>query len=247
MQSAFFGFQVNTVLSNNLALIQTTIRQTALKVGRTPESVQLVAVSKTVPVDQMLHAIACGQTLFGENYLQEAATKIPVLPKTTRWHFIGHLQSNKVRQAVELFDVIETVDRWKIAKAVDEQARRINKPLSVLVQINIGGESQKSGLAPEEAEHFLRRLTQETKLQVLGLMTMPPVVATPEESRPFFKEMKRLAHRLAESGLFANNASVALSMGMSADYPIAIEEGATLIRVGTALFGVRPYNERSFQ
>lgn len=247
MPSASFGFQVNTVLNDNLSLIQTTIRQTALKVGRPPESVQLVAVSKTVPVDQIEQAIACGQTIFGENYLQEAATKIRVLPKTARWHFIGHLQSNKVREAVELFDVIETVDRWKIAKTVDEQAQRINKPLSVLVQINIGREPQKSGLAPEEAEHFLHRLNRETRLQVLGLMTMPPLVATPEESRPFFREMKKLAHRLAENGLFANNASVALSMGMSADYPIAIEEGATLVRVGTALFGVRHYNERSSQ
>jgi len=227
------------MIRDNLAHILTTIAQRARKVGRNPEEVKLVAVSKTIAVDLMQEALDNGQMLFGESYLQEAAGKIPCFPATVNWHFIGHLQSNKARQAVELFDVIETVDRWKVAKALDSHARLLKKKLSILLQVNIGREKQKSGVLPEEAEALLHQVAQETELRVLGLMTMPPFFSDPEKSRPYFKELRILAQRFAASNLFADNSRVELSMGMSNDYPVAIEEGATLVRVGTALFGAR--------
>jgi hypothetical protein len=227
------------MVRDNLAHILETIAQTARKVGREPAEIKLVAVSKMVGVDLMQEAVASGQILFGESYLQEAAEKIPFFAPAVSWHFIGHLQSNKVKQAVKLFHVIETVDRWKVAKALDNQAGILNKKISVLIQVNIGREQQKSGVLPEEAEALLRQVAQETELRVLGLMTMPPFFPDPEKSRPYFRELRQLAQQLANLNLFADNARVELSMGMSNDYQVAIEEGATLVRVGTALFGIR--------
>lgn len=229
------------MLCDNLARIRETIAQTAIRVGRDPKGIKLVAVSKTVDVALIRQAMDCGQTSFGENYLQEAAGKIPLLAASANWHFIGHLQSNKARQAVALFDTIQTVDRWKLAKALDNHASSLNKPVQVLIQVNIGRESQKSGVLPEKAEELLRQIAQETHLAVRGLMTIPPFFSDPEKSRPYFKELSHLAKRLAARNLFADNNAVELSMGMSDDYPIAIEEGATIVRVGTALFGARNF------
>lgn len=227
------------MLRDNLTRVLETIERAARKSGRSAREVDLVAVSKTVGLERIREAAHSGQILFGENYIKEAADKIPQLPDTLTWHFIGHLQSNKARQAVELFDVIETVDRLKVAKALDTYAQALNKQLAVLIQVNIGREPQKSGVLPEETEVLCRRLADETNFRPIGLMAMPPFAPDPEESRPYFKELRRLAQRLARLNLFADNADVALSMGMSNDYPIAIEEGATLVRVGTALFGER--------
>lgn len=227
------------MISDNLTHIRDTITQTAIKVGRNPADIKLVAVSKRMSIDSVQQAIDCGQTLFGENYLQEASGKIPHFPKSIKWHFIGHLQRNKAKQVAEFFDVVETVDRLNVAQALENQAKLLEREISILVQVNTGREKQKSGILPEEAESFLRQITEETDLQVLGLMTMPPFFADPEKSRPYFKELKTLADRLAALRLFKNNDHVELSMGMSGDYPIAIEEGATIIRVGTALFGAR--------
>jgi pyridoxal phosphate enzyme (YggS family) len=198
-----------------------------------------VAVSKHVAVDRIREAIACGQLLFGENYLQEAEDKISHIDQTARWHFIGHLQSNKARQAAALFDMVETVDRLKVAVALDAQARQMAKTLAVLLQVNVGLEQQKAGVAPENAEQLLRTIREQTNLQVRGLMTMPPFFHDPEKSRPYFKALRELAKHLATLALFHDNERVELSMGMSGDYPVAIEEGATIIRVGTALFGSR--------
>ena len=227
------------MIHDRLRQIWATIAASSIKAGRNPSEIKLVAVSKTVAPDLIQEAISCGQMLFGENYLQEAASKIPLFPSETNWHFIGHLQSNKAKQAAELFQVIETVDRWKIAKALDDHARLLGKSLSILIQVNLGRERQKSGVSPENAAQLLRQITQSTNLRVLGLMTMPPFFADPEQSRPYFRELKKLSLQLAAMNLFADNTNVALSMGMSNDYPIAIEEGATIIRVGTALFGAR--------
>lgn len=227
------------MIGDNLSHILASIARSAKAAGRMPGDVRLVAVSKTVGIDLIGEAMACGQTLFGENYLQEAAVKIPLLPPAAQWHFIGHLQSNKARQAVELFDVIETVDRWKIAKALDDHARQADKTLAVLIQVNIGREKQKSGVLPEETEALLRRIKGETSLRVLGLMAMPPFSDDPEQSRPFFGALRKLAQHLAQLHLFADNNRIELSMGMSSDYTVAIEEGATLVRIGTALFGLR--------
>ncbi len=227
------------MIHDNLNHIRATMEQAARRAGRDINTIQLVAVSKLVEVPTMQQAHRCGQTLFGENYLQEAAEKIPQMDEATRWHFIGHLQSNKARQAVALFDVIETVDRIKIARALDQQAKVLNKELSVLMQVNIGREAQKSGVLPEDAPALLREIRQHTDLAVYGLMAMPPYSEQAEDSRPYFKEMVILAKQLAAAGLFRDNEHVELSMGMSTDYAVAIEEGATIIRVGTALFGER--------
>ncbi|MGD9949043.1 MAG: YggS family pyridoxal phosphate-dependent enzyme [Desulfobulbus sp.] len=227
------------MISDNLAQIHTNITKAAHKVGRDPDAIKLVAVSKFVASDHIQEALDSGQTVFGENYLQEAADKIPAIGDKAKWHFIGHLQSNKAKQAVALFDMVETVDRLKIAKALDTQAKHLEKALSVLIQVNIGREPQKSGILPDKTEQLLRELRQETNLQVCGLMTMPPFFDAPEKSRPFFRELRLLANKLAQQQLFSDNTRVELSMGMSGDYQVAIEEGATIIRVGTALFGSR--------
>jgi len=226
---------------NNLSRIFEVIAQAALRSGRAPCEVTLVGVSKLVDAATIQEAVDCGHLVFGENYLQEAAGKIPNLPSSIRWHFIGRLQSNKAKQVVELFDVVETVDRLKIAKALDGHAKLLNKQLSILVQVNISREEQKSGVLPEDAAGLVRAIAQETDLKVCGLMTMPPFSDDSEQSRPYFRALRRLAKELAAEGLFADNEHIELSMGMSADYPVAIEEGATLVRVGTALFGNRNY------
>ena len=227
------------MICDNLTHILDMIEQTARNVGRNPKEIKLVAVSKGMSVEQVQLAIDCGQDLFGESYLQEASSKIRHFPTTVRWHFIGHLQSNKARQAAELFDVIETVDRLNLAQALDNHVGLLKKELSILVQVNLGREKQKSGILPEEAEPFLRLITQKTRLHILGLMTIPPYFPDPEKSRTYFKELNDLARKLADQGLFKDNAHPELSMGMSNDYAVAIEEGATIVRVGTALFGTR--------
>lgn len=227
------------MIDDNLTHLRAAITQAALQAGRNPEDIKLVAVSKQVDVEGIRRAIACGQTLFGENYLQEAAGKIPYCQGATSWHYIGHLQSNKVAQAAKLFDVVETVDRLKIAISLDKQAKLLDKNLSILVQINSGGEKQKSGISCENAESLLRQIRKETDLPVRGLMTIPPFSPDPEQSRSYYRALRDLARRLADRQLFHDNTNVELSMGMSGDFPVAIAEGATIIRVGTALFGAR--------
>lgn len=227
------------MIRDNIIEILNTIDQTARNVGRNPKKIKLVAVSKWMDIEKIQLAIDCGQILFGENYLQEASSKIQHFPSTIKWHFIGHLQSNKAKQAAELFDIVETVTRLNVAQALDRHTKLLKKELAVLIQVNTGREKQKSGVLPEETEHFLRLINKETDLRVLGLMTMPPFFSDPEKSRPYFRELKNLAKSLGAQHLFMDNDNIELSMGMSGDYSVAIEEGATIIRVGTALFGAR--------
>lgn len=223
----------------NLEEIRNRIDQAARKVGREPERVRLVAVSKKVPIERLREAYACGQRLFGENYLQEAEAKITQMGPGFEWHFIGHLQSNKAAQAAGLFDLVETVDRLKVATALDRVRSGSNRALPVLLQVNIGREPQKSGVLPEEAEGLLRKLQGLPGLLVRGLMVIPPFLDDPEAVRPFFRSTRELAAKLADQGLLPPAAEAELSMGMSGDYQVAVEEGATLVRVGTALFGNR--------
>lgn len=229
------------MIRENLNRILETIAQASQKSGRSPGDVKLTAVSKLVDAATIQQAVDCGQLIFGENYLQEAAGKIPLFPPTVQWRFIGHLQSNKAKQAVEFFDAVETVDRLKIARALDYHAVLLHKPLSVLIQVNIGREKQKSGVLPEALEQLARVIGQETRLRIDGLMAMPPWSDDPEQSRPYFRELRQLSKQLAAQGLFADNDRIQLSMGMSGDYAVAVEEGATIVRVGTALFGNRNY------
>ena len=228
------------VIKENLAIIQDRIASAARRAGRDPASVSLVAVSKKKPLSAVLEAASAGQNIFGENYLQDAKEKILACPEKLSWHFIGHVQSNKAKAVAELFDMVETVDRLKLARALDKHARNCDRILSVLLQVNIGRDPKKSGVMPEDIEPLLTGISEFTNLRLKGFMTITPFMANPEDVRPFFRRLRRLAEDFQERGFFADIDQVQLSMGMSADFEIAIEEGATLVRVGTALFGPRP-------
>lgn len=227
-------------IKKNLEQIKDRINGAARRVGRDPDEVRLVAVSKKNPADLINEAFACGQTIFGENYLQEASGKIEQLPPEISWHFIGHLQSNKAAMAAGMFDMVETVDRLKVALALERSMAKGNKgELSVLIQVNIGCEPQKSGVMPEDTADFLLGLQDLKHVRVQGLMVMPPFNSDPETTRHYFRQTRELALSLRDQGLLATEGKIELSMGMSGDYEVAIEEGATLVRVGTALFGRR--------
>ncbi|NOQ47441.1 MAG: YggS family pyridoxal phosphate-dependent enzyme [Desulfobulbaceae bacterium] len=227
------------MICKNLQTIRCRIAEAAERSGRKVDAIKLSAVSKRKDADKISLAIKCGQRIFGENYLQEAEEKIKQLSGEISWHFIGHLQSNKAKLAVRLFDVIETVDRLKIAKALDRHARELGKNPDILIQVNIGRELQKSGVLPENLEQLLQQIKEKTSLRVCGLMAMPPYSSHPEKSRPYFKELKTISIQLARKGFFTDTKHIELSMGMSGDFTVAIEEGATLVRVGTAIFGAR--------
>lgn len=225
-----------TTVQNSLALIRERIARAAIRSGRRPEAITLVAVSKRVEVERLQEAVAAGQVVFGENYLQEALSKIAALPGVV-WHFIGGIQSNKVRAIAEGFSVVETVDRPKIALVLERELAHLDKTMEVYAQVNIGREAQKSGVLPEELDQLVAMIVGSPHLRLAGLMAMPPETEEPEASRPYFRAMKALADGLTGRGLVSY--PLGLSMGMSQDFEIAIEEGATLVRVGSALFGQR--------
>jgi PLP dependent protein len=230
------------MIRNNLRKIQEHIATIARECGRSPDDIQLVAVSKTVSTAAIREAIEAGQHVFGENYIQEAQQKISELNTTASFHFIGHLQSNKAKTAAEIFDVIETIDRFKLAAALSRHLVSIHRTVKILVQVNIGNEDQKSGVVPNYTEQLLRDIRTLPNLKVVGLMAIPPFTETAELARPYFKKMRDLAEYLAKMDLFSAGEKVELSMGMSDDYPVAIAEGATIVRVGTAIFGSRSQN-----
>ena len=227
------------MIATNLTHIKERIGQCALACGRSPQEVQLVAVTKNVSAAALREAIAAGHHLFGENYLQEARLKITELGKEASFHFIGHLQSNKAKTAAELFDVIETVDSFKIAAALSRHLVGLQRSLKILIQVNIGEEENKSGTHPEEAEQILREIRALPNIKAVGLMTIPPMGPNMEDARPYFRKMREHADYLSSLELFAAGEKVELSMGMSDDYPVAIAEGATIVRIGTAIFGPR--------
>lgn len=226
------------MIKKNLHNIQEQIQKSAHKAGRKSEDIQLVAVSKTRPVEDLLEAFNCGQHVFGENYIQEVLDKRPQLPPEARIHFIGHLQSNKAKFAAEFCDMIETVDNVKLARRLNNRLKQTGRTLEILLQVNIGNDPNKSGIAAEETEQLYEQIAPFSQLRITGLMTMPPWENSPEESRKYFSALRELGEELTAKGLFAGKPAK-LSMGMSEDFPIAIEEGATIIRIGTALFGER--------
>jgi len=225
-------------IAENLARVQARLAAAARRSGRDPEAVRLIAVTKAVGVEAIREAMAAGQRLFGENYLQEAKGKIAALGPEVEWHFIGHLQSNKAKAAVGLFALIHSLDRLSLAEALEQAAARAGKVQEVLVQVNLAREASKSGVAPEDAPALLKELRRFPHLRVRGLMTMPPWLPDPERVRPYFRALRELRDRLAAQGL-GNDGLPELSMGMSGDFDVAVEEGATLVRVGTAIFGPR--------
>lgn len=228
-----------SIIHSNLQEIRRQIAEAAAKCGRSAEDITLVAVSKRFPAEAIQEALAAGQAVFGENYLQEAAAKRAVLGKKVRFHFIGHLQSNKAKLAAETFDVIETVDRIKIAAALNRNLEAIDRKLDILIQVNVGLDAAKSGVLPDQTAALLEQVKEFRHLRPKGLMTMPPLSNNSEESRVHFRNLHTLAKKMQSYGLLPEK-KMELSMGMSGDFPIAIEEGATLLRIGTAIFGKRP-------
>jgi len=228
-----------SLIADHLAAVRGKITAAALRAGRDPSAVRLVAVTKTVDLARLEEAVVAGHTLFGENYVQEAQAKIAALGPGLAWHFIGHLQSNKARAAVELFQLIHSVDRLSLARALDQAAARRGKVQDILLQVNLAGEETKSGAAPGDTENLLREIGKMPNLRVLGLMTMPPWLTDPEAVRPYFRALRELRDRLRAACLVAGDLPE-LSMGMTGDFETAVAEGATLVRVGTAIFGRRP-------
>ncbi len=228
------------MISENIATIQEKIAIAATTSNRSPEDIKLVAVSKRFPVTAIQEAYAAGQTLFGENYIQEVQQKSPKLPEQVRFHFIGHLQTNKAKIAAESCAMVETVDRLKLAKALNKRLEELQNNMDILVQVNIGEDPDKSGISAEDTENLLNELQSIPRIRTCGLMTMPPIEPNPELSRPYFRRLRLLSEKLSKKNLFFDNDRIELSMGMSSDYHIAIEEGATIVRVGTAIFGNRP-------
>lgn len=226
-----------------LAEIRQQITQACTHAGRSVDEVTLVGVSKTVPPELVQMAMAAGVNVLGENRVQEAASKIPVLHEATErfhvsWHLIGHLQSNKARRAVELFDVIESVDSFELGQRLDRLADETNKTLPIFVQVNLGGETAKAGIAADETLSLCEQLSVLAHLELRGLMAIPPFLDNPEQVRPFFRRLRDLRSEAQRAGIVGATFRD-LSMGMSHDFTVAIEEGATLVRIGTALFGTR--------
>lgn len=225
-------------IDSNLQEIQDRIRSAALVAGRNPASVRLVAVSKTRPAEDVIKAHQAGQVVFGENYVQELLTKAAAVPATVQWHFIGHLQSNKVKPLAGLVSMIHSVDRLSLAEEVSRQWGRLGLCCDILVQVNLSGEASKSGTTEAEALHLVRAISTLPHVRIRGLMTMPAFFDDPEAARPFFAELRRLSRRI-EAERIPGVGMDELSMGMSGDFEAAIQEGATLVRVGTSIFGAR--------
>jgi pyridoxal phosphate enzyme (YggS family) len=218
--------------------VRQQVVQAALESGRAPDTVLLLAVGKRMPIELLRAAHDAGARDFGENYVQEALAKVDGLPLDARWHLIGHLQSNKAKRAVEAFHSIHTLDRPSLAAALEKELATRQAQLEVLLQVNVGGEDSKSGTTPEGAVALARRMAEWPHLRLRGLMTIPPYHPDPERTRPQFRALRQLRDQIAALGLPGVEMHQ-LSMGMSHDYPVAVQEGATIVRVGTAIFGER--------
>ena len=230
-----------TEIEGNLDRVRSAIATAAEKSGRHPEDIQLVAVSKTHPTESVHAALDAGQILFGESRVQEARAKIPLLPSSLRWHFIGHLQKNKIRHALPLFELLQSIDSLALAQDVDRIAGEDGLRPHVLLEVNVAGEGSKFGFQPDALRAQLEALLQLNRLTIEGLMTIPPLAPEPESSRKYFAALRELRDVLEREFRVQ---LPQLSMGMSDDFPVAIEEGATLVRVGTAIFGKRLKVER---
>jgi len=218
-----------------------TIKQNVSQIlSELPDGIQLVAAAKTRNPEEILEAVEAGIKIIGENYVQEAERAYEVVGNKAKWHFIGHLQKNKVKKAVKIFDVIETVDSIELAREIDKRCAQIGKTMPVLIEINSGRELQKAGVLPENAEQLVREISACQNIRITGLMTMGPRFGDPEDSRPYFVETKKLFEKIKKLNL-PNTEMSYLSMGMTNSYKIALEEGANIVRIGSKLFGERDY------
>jgi len=222
-------------IRENLLRVTERIEKAAQKAGRNPKDIRLVAVSKTMEADRVREAIEAGVTILGENYVQEAQKKIEEIGKPVSWHFIGHLQTNKAKVVVRLFDVIHSVDSVALAEELNRRAQQANQKIPIMIEVNLSGETTKFGTEEEKVTSLAQEVLKLNHLSLEGLMTMPPYFDDPEMSRPYFIQLRELKERLVKGGIPLKE----LSMGMSNDFEIAIQEGATYVRVGTAIFGAR--------
>jgi hypothetical protein len=230
-------------IAENLAQVRERIEAAARRGGRRSEDIALMAVSKTFPAERIREAYDAGLRLFGENRVQEFAGKRDSLRDLTdiEWHLIGHLQTNKASKAVELFGAVDAVDSLRLAQKLNACARQLGKTLKVLIEINVGGEAAKSGVAPDsrELDELLLAARDLEQLEFHGLMTVPPLTEDPQQARPYFRKLRELRDQISARRLPAID-MINLSMGMSHDFEVAIQEGSTCVRVGTAIFGERP-------
>lgn len=228
-----------TEFNRRITEIRQRIARAAEKADRDPSDIRLVAVSKTVSAERVRTAIEAGAEILGENYVQEAREKFSTLSAlAVNWHFIGHLQRNKARYVVRIFDLIHSVDSTRLAGELNKQAGKVSKIQPILIQVNLAGEKSKSGIRPEDTETLVRHISTLPHLSVQGLMTMPPYFNAPEKVRPYFRQLRNLRDRILDMSI--KNVSMSeLSMGMTGDFEVAVAEGATLVRVGTAIFGTR--------
>ena len=223
-------------IAENLERVREQIAQAAAKVGRAVDEIELVAISKTHDAAKVREAIEAGQTLFGESRVQEARVKIPELPSNLRWHFVGHLQKNKIRHALPLFELTHSVDSLALAEDINRIAEEDGLHPRVLLEVNVAGEGSKFGFQPDKLRAEMESLLALPRLSILGLMTIPPIAEEAEASRKYFVQLRELRARV-QTEFHVDLAQ--LSMGMTQDFAVAVEEGATLVRVGTAIFGER--------
>jgi hypothetical protein len=226
-------------VAENIRLVREIIAEAAGRSHRPSSAVRLMAVTKTVHDDRIIDAVRAGVDIIGENYVQEAKRKVETIGRTGEWHMIGRLQTNKAKYAVRLFDMIHTVDRLELAFEIDRRAREAGLVMKVLIEVNVAGEATKSGVSAAEAVQLVRAVAPLPNRSVLGLMTMPPWFDDPEEARPFFRALRELRDRI-EAERIPGAEMRELSMGMSGDYAVAVEEGATIVRIGRGIFGERP-------
>jgi PLP dependent protein len=227
---------MNSTFENHLMEVRRRIQAAYERAGRPPEDVRLLAVSKTYGPDCVREAADCGLTVFGESRVQEARQKIPLCPSALTWHLIGHLQTNKVKDAVNLFNLIHSVDSLKLLMAIESAAEAAGRVMPVFLEVNVSGESSKFGLAPESVPGILKAADGLRRVEIQGLLTIPPAAEDPEHARPFFRALREHRDRWRQETGFELRE---LSMGMSHDFEIAVEEGATWIRLGAILFGKR--------
>ncbi|MBN2255866.1 MAG: YggS family pyridoxal phosphate-dependent enzyme [Deltaproteobacteria bacterium] len=227
-------------VADNIRKIRDDIVEAARRAHRDPSGVRLMGVTKTVDDQRIDEAIRTGLDIIGENYVQEGKRKIEAMGKTLEWHLIGHLQTNKCKYAVRLFDMIHSVDRLKLARELDKRAGIAGTTMDILVEVNVSGEESKSGVTLQAALPLIREISTFEHIKVKGLMTMPPWFDDPEDARPYFVDLRKLGARIAKENIPGVEMKE-LSMGMSQDYRVAVEEGATIVRIGTAIFGERSY------
>ncbi len=226
-------------IKKKLEKINEKIKKAALKANRSPEDIKLVAVTKTATVEQIKEAISAGVKTIGENKVQEAKGKYQVLSADIadiEWHLVGHLQTNKVKYAIEIFDLIHSVDSIKLAEEIDKRSLQFGIMTNILVEVNVSGEETKYGIKPEEVEYFLKEISEFSRIKVRGLMTIAPIAEDKEEVRPYFRKLRELSEKIENKNI-KNVKMDYLSMGMTDDFEVAIEEGANMVRIGRGIFG----------